>query len=123
VSTLNLINLPYRNCVASTETTVLLQEWAIIVIVALGLIILVVIAVLIAAIACTCLRRANVGQLDIADRQAQHKSEEAIPNFEENENIQSKDDEETDTAVQEYFEPETDTYDGDNTNGLFVLFI
>jgi hypothetical protein len=59
VSTLNLINLPYRNCVASTETTVLLQEWAIIVIVALGLIILVVIAVLIAAIACTCLRRAK----------------------------------------------------------------
>jgi hypothetical protein len=44
---------------ASTETTVLLQEWAIIVIVALGLIILVVIAVLIAAIACTCLRRAK----------------------------------------------------------------
>lgn len=42
-----------------TATTQILQDWAIIVIIVLGIVVLIVFAVLVTAVACTCLRRSR----------------------------------------------------------------
>ncbi|XP_019850374.1 PREDICTED: uncharacterized protein LOC109581058 [Amphimedon queenslandica] len=107
-------NSPVSTCIG-TATTQALQDWAIIVIIVLGSAILIVIAILIAALACRCLRRSNVGELNIAEREEREAGkydEEEIP-------IRNDSAEELDggtasdnrkSAVDEHFEIDDDTY-------------